>query len=108
MPEQGNQSQTSPEGNGDQPTDRRVTGEGQSEPQDSHRKQSSSWNQSAVFRFIGMGTELAGFTLFVAGVVYVIDSFSESPKPYGTAFGALIGFTLGMVRFIRQARQSQD
>ena len=102
MPEQGNQSQESPDPDSSRPISPSVADQGEAE------SQSSPWNQSAVFRFIGMGTELAGFTLFVAGVGYVIDSFSDYPKPYGTAIGALIGFTLGMVRFIRQAKHSQD
>ena len=63
-------------------------------------------NQRAVFRFVGLGTELAGFTLVFAGLGYLIDSISQFPKPYGTAFGALLGFALGMARFVMQARQS--
>ena len=102
MPEQGNQSQETPDTDSSRPNSPGVADQGHTE------SQSSPWNPSAVFRFIGMGMALAGFTLFVAGIGYVIDSFSENPKPFGTAFGALIGFTLGMVRFIRQAKQSQD
>jgi F0F1-type ATP synthase assembly protein I len=68
----------------------------------------ASWNQSKVFRFVGMGTELAGFTLVVAGLGYLLDRIGQNPKPYGTALGALIGFSLGMVRFIQQARTSDD
>ena len=69
---------------------------------------SSPWKQSAVFRFVGLGTELAGFTLVFAGLGYLMDKFGQNPKPYGTALGALIGFSLGMVRFIQQARKSDD
>ena len=68
----------------------------------------SPWNQSAVFRFVGLGTELAGFTLVCAGQGYLMDQIGQNPKPYGTALGAMIGFSLGMVRFIQQARNSDD
>ncbi len=69
---------------------------------------SSAWNPTAVFRFVGLGTELAGFTLVFAGLGYLADRTFQNPKPYGTALGAMIGFSLGMMRFIQQARTSDD
>jgi hypothetical protein len=57
---------------------------------------------------VGLGTELAGFTLVFAGFGHLVDWASELPKPYGTALGALIGFSLGMARFIWQVTQSDD
>ena len=68
----------------------------------------SPWNPALVFRFVGLGTELAGFTLVCAGLGYLMDQIGQNPKPYGTALGAMIGFSLGMVRFIQQARNSDD
>lgn len=65
-----------------------------------------SWHHSPVFRFLGLGSELAGFTLVFAGVGYAIDSTRGHSKPYATAFGALIGFTFAMVRFIQQVRRN--
>ena len=59
-----------------------------------------------MYRFLGLGSELAGFTLIFAGLGYLIDSANQFPKPYATAGGALIGFVLGMARFIYQVRNS--
>jgi F0F1-type ATP synthase assembly protein I len=63
-------------------------------------------SRAVVYRFLGLGSELSGFTLVFAGLGYLIDSASEFPKPYATAGGALIGFVLGMARFIYQVRSS--
>jgi F0F1-type ATP synthase assembly protein I len=63
-------------------------------------------SRAVVYRFLGLGSELAGFTLVFAGLGYLIDSAGEFPKPYATAGGALIGFVLGMARFIYQVRNS--
>ena len=59
-----------------------------------------------MYRFLGLGGELAGFTLIFAGLGYLIDSASEFPKPYVTAGGALLGFVLGMARFIYQVQDN--
>jgi F0F1-type ATP synthase assembly protein I len=80
--------------------DRRAEDGGSSRPR--------AWNQAAVFRFLGLGTELAGFTLGCAGLGYLIDLSAGFPKPYATAAGALIGFTLGMIRFVVQVRRSDN
>jgi F0F1-type ATP synthase assembly protein I len=58
-----------------------------------------------AFRFVGWGMELAGFTLVFAGVGYFVDSTLQLPKSYATAAGTLLGFTIGMIRFIQQALQ---
>ena len=63
-------------------------------------------NPAAVYRFVGLGMELAGFTLCFAGIGYLMDQLIQFPKPYGTAAGTLIGFALGMIRFIVQVRQN--
>lgn len=61
-----------------------------------------------MFRFVGLGTELSGFTLVFAGIGHLIDRSGDYSKPYATALGALIGFSLGMIRFIWQVQQSND
>ena len=58
-----------------------------------------------VWRFIGLGSELAGFTLVSAGVGHLLDNGLQNPKPYATALAALAGFTIGMIRFIYQVRK---
>lgn len=57
-----------------------------------------------VLRFVGLGTELAGFTLVFAGIGHLLDNGLQTSKPYASALAALVGFTLGMVRFIQQVR----
>ena len=52
---------------------------------------------------IGLGTELAGFTLVLTGIGYWIDAARQHETPYASAAGALIGFVLGMIRFIVQS-----
>lgn len=59
-------------------------------------------------RLIGLGMELAAFTLVFTAIGYWIDWSRQHDTPYATALLALIGFVLGMVRFIVQStRQSQ-
>ncbi len=57
-------------------------------------------------RLAGLGMELAAFTLVMTGIGYWIDSHRQHEKPYYTAAGTLIGFVLGMIRFIIQAKNS--
>ncbi len=57
-------------------------------------------------RFAGMGLELATFTLVMAGLGYWIDSYRQHETPYGLAVGTLIGFVMGMTRFIFQAMKN--
>ncbi len=59
-------------------------------------------------RLVGLGTELATFTLVIAGLGYVLDWYRQHETPYGLAGGTLIGFILGMTRFIMQAMQSMN
>ena len=54
-----------------------------------------------VLRLVGLGTELAGFTLVTMALAYGLASALSLDTRLATALGALIGFTLGMVRFIR-------
>ena len=57
-------------------------------------------------RFVGLGSELAAYTLVLAGFGYWIDSARQHAKPYAAAIGVLIGFTLGMIRVIQVARKN--
>jgi F0F1-type ATP synthase assembly protein I len=61
-----------------------------------------------TLRFVGLGSELAAYTLVLAGFGYWIDSARQHTKPYATAIGALIGFTLGMIRVIQVARKNAE
>lgn len=61
-----------------------------------------------ALRFAGLGMELASYTLVIAGFGYWIDSARQHAKPYATAIGALIGFTLGMFRVIQVARKNAE
>lgn len=56
-------------------------------------------------KLAGMGMELAGSTLGLAGVGYLFDWYQGGPDRYGTAAGILIGFAFGMFRFIQKARK---
>ncbi len=64
--------------------------------------------RSSVMRLLGLGTELAGFTIVVMGIGYAVDSARGHETRYATALGALIGFTLGMIRFIRNVRSLNE
>ena len=57
-------------------------------------------------RLAGLGMELATFTLVCTGFGYWVDSYRQHATPYGSAAGALIGFALGMIRFVIQARKT--
>ena len=59
-------------------------------------------------RFVGLGMELATFTLVPMGIGYWIDSGRQHETPYATAAGALIGFVLGMIRFVVQVTKRRD
>ncbi len=73
----------------------------------SHREPRPQIRMNA-FRFVGLGSELATYTLVLAGFGYWIDSARQHTKPYATAIGALIGFTLGMIRVIQVARKNAE
>ena len=95
------ENDSSPSPNRDSESDRNVNNDERSgDDEDARRK-----TRAKVLRFAGLGTELAAYTLTVAGVGYVIDSARGHDKAYATAFGTLIGFTFGMVRFIREVNK---
>lgn len=56
-------------------------------------------------KFASLGMELAGSTLGVAAIGYLVDRYRGQAGGYGVAAGTLIGFTFGMYRFIHQAMQ---
>ncbi len=60
-------------------------------------------DQRVWLRFAGLGIELATSTLLFAGIGYLVDWMLALPKSYATAAGTLVGFTIGMIRFIQQA-----
>jgi F0F1-type ATP synthase assembly protein I len=47
--------------------------------------------------------ELAGSTLGLAGIGYLVDRYRGQADSYGVAVGALIGFAFGMYRLIKLA-----
>jgi F0F1-type ATP synthase assembly protein I len=54
-------------------------------------------------KFAGLGMELAGSTLGLAAVGYLVDRQRGKADGYGVAVGVLIGFSFGMFRLIKQA-----
>jgi F0F1-type ATP synthase assembly protein I len=79
---------------------------------DAHRlsshRESRPQIQKIALRFLGLGSELATYTLVLAGCGYWIDSARQHAKPYATAIGTLIGFTFGMIRVIQVARKNAE
>ena len=51
----------------------------------------------------GMGFELAGTTVVMAGIGHLIDRYFGGERGLGFAIGGLTGFGLGMLRFILKA-----
>ena len=57
----------------------------------------------------GMGFELAGTTFVLAGLGHLVDRYFGADNSIGFALGGLVGFVLGMLRFIMKAlRQIED
>lgn len=60
-------------------------------------------------KLAGLGMELAGSTLGLAAIGYLVDRYRGKTDGYGIAAGALVGFAFGLYRFIRVAmREVQD
>ena len=56
-----------------------------------------------------MGFELAGTTVLLAGAGHLVDRYFDGERGIGFAVGGLIGFGLGMFRFILKAlRQIEE
>lgn len=59
--------------------------------------------QKPWMKFTGLGMELAGPTLGLAAVGYLVDRQRGKADGYGVAAGVLIGFSFGMFRLMKQA-----
>ena len=59
--------------------------------------------KAAWVRLSGAGMELAFITIAFGAAGALIDSQTQLARPVCSAIGGLIGFSLGMVRFIRLA-----
>lgn len=59
-------------------------------------------------RLTGAGLELAFIGLVFGGIGSLVDKAASLERPIGLAFGGLIGFGLGMFRFIRLATQTSN
>lgn len=57
-------------------------------------------------RFVGAGFELATLTLLFALVGLGFDKWHGNARHLGTGLGSMLGFSLGMVRFIVSAMQA--
>ena len=58
---------------------------------------------------VGMGFELAGTTVVLAGLGHLVDRYFGADRSIGFALGGLVGFGLGMLRFIMKAlRQIEE
>ena len=60
-------------------------------------------NSKPWMQMVGLGMELASYTLGLAAIGYAIDRYRGHENGLGVAFGALIGFVFGMFRFIQKA-----
>ena len=56
-------------------------------------------------RFVGAGFELAAITLLFVSIGIGFDKWHGNARHLGTALGSMLGFSLGMVRFIVIAMQ---
>lgn len=56
-------------------------------------------------RFVGAGLELAAITLLFVSIGIGFDKWHGNARHLGTALGSMLGFSLGMVRFIVIAMQ---
>lgn len=54
-------------------------------------------------RLVGLGMELSGTTLGLAGIGYLVDRHWLRGDGLGVAIGAFVGFAFGMFRFIQKA-----
>lgn len=59
-------------------------------------------------RFVGAGLELAGLTLCFAGLGYGVDKWMGNERLVVTALVTLVGFSLGMVRFVLLASSASS
>lgn len=72
-------------------------------PQEDASPPSQENDRSRAMQFAAMGIELAGMTIACMGIGYLVDWYLEAETLYGSATGALIGFSFAMFRFIQKA-----
>ena len=77
-------------------------------PRQDHNRAEDAAGRTAALRLAGLGLELAGSTLAMAGLGYVIDAARGHETPYATIAGTLVGFSLGMYRLIAIAVKTLD
>ena len=59
-----------------------------------------------LITFVAAGLELAGLAVVFAAFGYGIDQWLGNTRLIGTGITGLVGFTLGMVRFVLLANQA--
>lgn len=52
-------------------------------------------------RFAGLGMELAGSVLVLAGLGYLVDRYFRNETAWGVLVGAILGFAFGMFNLFR-------
>ena len=55
----------------------------------------------SAMRFAGLGMELAGSVLVLAGLGYLVDRYFENETAWGVLVGSLLGFGFGMFNLFR-------
>ena len=58
---------------------------------------------ASMWRFAGAGMELGGSSLVFAAIGYAVDHYFGNTTLIATALGAVLGFAVGLYRFIRLA-----
>jgi F0F1-type ATP synthase assembly protein I len=59
-----------------------------------------------AMRFAGAGMELGGSAIVGAAIGYGVDRYLGNTTLLATALGAILGFTGGLIRFIRLALEA--
>ena len=84
----------------DKGSERESTQSTEATPEQVNRADDKPWMKLA-----GLGMELAGSTLVLAGAGHLVDRYRGKADGIGVAIGAFLGFGLGMFRFIQKALQ---
>lgn len=80
------------------------------ENRDTRKKETRRTETLSAMRFAGLGMELAGSVLVLAGLGYLADRYFENETAWGVLVGALLGFAFGMFNLFRLVAKinSQD